>query len=134
MNMCCCRCSPTATWQLDLGSRLESSQCYLAERYWVGRRLPSIKRGTKQCECFSNSPHFLATLMAVRMLSPVTITALIFDSISSFRTGLVLGFSLFSNIMNPTKRRSLSTSCRVIFWALIQVSFLRWRVAHPITR
>lgn len=114
-SMRCHQCFPTVVWQSGLESHLQSSQyCLLAPRRFKSH-LPSTKRGTKQCACFSNRPHSLATLIAVKMLSPVTITALMLESSSSFNTGAVLGFSLFSKIMKPTKRRPLSTSSRVIF-------------------
>lgn len=72
--------------------------------------------------------------MAVRMLSPVTITDLMLDSVSSVRTAAVVGFSLFSKMMKPMKSRFDSVSARDIFWAFTQLNFLRCLVAHPMTR
>lgn len=53
---------------------------------------------------------------------------------SSLITSAVVGFSLFSKMMNPANSRSLSTSVLDIFWALTQLSFFRCFVAHPMTR
>lgn len=95
---------------------------------------PRANRGTKQCASWSRSPHSRATLTAVRMLSPVTITALIQESCNSLSTAAVVGFSLFSKMMKPIKSRLLSTADRPIFCALTQLSFGRCLVAQPMTR
>lgn len=86
--------------------------------------VPSTKRGTKHGEPDLINPHSRATLMAVRMLSPVHITHRIPAVFSSEITGVVVGFSLFSKIIKPRKTRSDSACSRVIFWILTQLSFL----------
>lgn len=82
------------------------------------------KRGTKHGEPDLINPHSRATLMAVRMLSPVHITQRIPAVFSSEMTGVVVGFSLFSKMIKPRKTRSDSACSRVIFWILTQLSFL----------
>lgn len=77
----------------------------------VGRAMYLLSRwGTKHGEFRSMSPHSLATLMAVRMLSPVHMTVRMPASLKSVMTGVVVSFNLFSKTMKPRKLR-LDSAC-----------------------
>lgn len=116
------------------GSRRSPVLVSMFQPFLLGYRyLPLMKWGTKQWAVRFISPHSRPTLMAVRMLSPVTIMEPMFDSVSSDKTPAVAGFSLFSKMMKPTKSSSLSTSARDIFCALTQLSLSKCLVAQPIT-
>lgn len=95
---------------------------------------PSMKCGMKQSSSAPTILHSLATLIAVKMLSPVHITLRIPAVFNSEITWEVLGFSLFSNMMKPKNSRLLSASARASFWTFIQLSLRSYFVAHAITR
>lgn len=99
-----------------------------------GEHAPVRKRGTKQCALRSIRLHSLATLIAVKILSPVHMTLRIPASLSSWITPAVLCLSLFSKIKKPTNSRSDSASERVIFCVLSQLNLARCLVAQAMTR
>lgn len=79
-------------------------------------------------------PHSLATLMAVRMLSPVHITVRIPASLNSVITGVVVSFNLFSKTMKPRKLRPDSACSLGILCIFLQLKLGSYFAAQAITR
>ena len=121
--------SQTSVWCLRISYKLVSTP-----RGVDGEPAPARKRGTKQCAERSIRLHSLATLIAVRILSPVHMTLRMPASLSSWITPDVVRLSLFSKMKKPTKTRSDSASERVIFCVLSQLSLARCLVAQAMTR
>ena len=75
---------------------------------------PLLKVGAKTCAVCATSPHSLATLTAVRGLSPVIIRHARCAARSDWIAGPVPALSLFSKMMRPRKRR-FDSACSLFY-------------------